>query len=137
MQIGRMAYKWVKVADAVRGAREKAGLTRGELTVLAGVETDVVEQLEGLRARGRRRLLNWRYRRIAAVEQILSWPQGRVRAIALGFCDPETSAWNAGDSVSDPVVRDLRRLGITREAADVLTTVYLEDRARERASGGQ
>jgi hypothetical protein len=132
-----MAYQWVKVADAVRGAREKAGLTRGELAALADVDQSVIEQLEVLRARGRRRLLNRRYSRIAAIERVLSWPEGRTRSIALGFCDPNASAWKAGDPVSDPFVRDLRRLAITREAADVLTTVYLEDRARERPSGGQ
>jgi hypothetical protein len=99
--------------------------------VFAGVTTNVVEQLEGLRPRGRSRLLNWRYDRVTAVEQILPWPEshpgGRPRALRHGNlrvagCDP----------VTDPLVRQIRQLGITREAADVLTTVHLEDLARER-----
>lgn len=130
-----MAYQWEKVARAVWGAREQARLTRDELAALARVELRVVEQLEAVRPRGRRRLLHWHYGRIAAVEQVLGLPEGRVNAIALGFIDPATSVWRPGDATSDAFVRELRGAGLTREAKDVLTSLYLEDLARERLTG--
>jgi NAD-dependent oxidoreductase involved in siderophore biosynthesis len=100
-----------------------------------GVEVRVVEQLEAVRRRGRRRLLNRRYAHVAAVERVLGFPEGRVRAIALGFIDPGTAVWKVGDAADDAFVRELRGLGLSREVTDVLTSVYLEQLARERPSG--